>query len=457
MGDSAIVAVDLVSGDRTILSGPSVGSGPTFSSGGGASGIVVDGMRALVLDRRALLAVDLATGDRTISLDLDTGTGPVFSIYRLETALDGDRLLVSDSGLGAVLALDLVSGDRTILSDPSTGGGPRFSPFAPNAIVLDETDPSRALVVDSRFGAVVAVDLASGERSLVSASSVGMGPALESSLTSYGIWLEEERALVGGGREASLVAVDLATGDRTILSGPSNGSGPAFIDVRAIVVDGGRALALARHDVHPFPEGIFAVDLASGDRSILSDSSTGAGPELCDANDIALAGREVLVAGDGLMAVDLASGDRRLIPRGQGPRFEGTPVALVVDGNRAIVVDGYDERDTILSVDLTSGDRAILSAIDTRGEGPNFKNLTDVVLDGERVLVGRSTGGGIYAVDLATGDRTLLSDSWTVGAGPGFTPGQIARNGDRVWVRDSYLQAILAFDPRSGQRTIVAR
>jgi hypothetical protein len=448
MGDRAIVAVDLVSGDRTILSGPSVGSGPGFRT---PTGIVLDGSRALVLDRRALLAVDLATGDRTILWDAEAGagTGPIFSQYRLEIALNGNRVLVSDSGLGAVFAVDLVSGDRTILSDPSTGGGPRFSPFAPTSIVLDETDPSRALVVDPGLGAVLAVDLSSGERSFVSASSVGTGPPVAGPVTSRAIALEGNRALVVGRDRASLVAVDLASGERTIVSDSSTGNGPGFQGPSAVAVDGDRALVLTEM-------ALFAIDLASGDRSILSDESTGEGPEFGDPDDMALAGGQAFVTDGSLLAVDLASGDRRVVSSrsiGRGPHFAEFLRGIVVDGNRAFVITSTDSEALVLEVDLASGDRRIVTAEFT-GEGPFSKDCHDLVLDGDRLLV--ANGGTLFAVDLATGDRTILSDG-TTGAGPHMGFEGIARSGDGILVTAPNFRAVLAVDPRFGQRVIVAR
>ena len=444
---SAVLAVDLASGDRTILSGPSAGSGPGFRN---PVGIVVDGERALVLDSHlhALLAVDLATGDRTVLSDASTGSGPAFTSPQLGLTLDEGRALVADSGLGAVLAVDLVIGDRTILSDP------KGSPIVSFGIAVDGSDGTRALLTEANLGAVLAMDLSSGELTALSPrTSVGSGPAFSAG----GIALDEGRALLGG-REAFLVAVDFATGERTVVSDGFTGGGRPFAGVEALVVDGGRALVVAHHAFAPGESGIFAVDLASGDRSLVSSFERGLGPAFEDLEDIALDGSRVIVTDSesgGVFGVDLASGDRTILPGFRWSGGTGFPTGIVVDGDRAIVIENDDSDSILWGVDLASGAQTIL-AFSEVGEGPGWKDLIDLVLDGDRILVGRSIG--IYAADLATGNRSIFSDVATpVGSGPVISPEQFARSGDRLWVTNPYLEAVMAVDLRFGQRVIVAR
>jgi DNA-binding beta-propeller fold protein YncE len=78
-------------------------------------------------------------------------------------ALDSanNRALVVDSSLAAVVAVDLSTGDRTILSDSVTGMGPNF--LFPEGITLDSAN-NRILVLDSSLAAVIAVEPISGDR-----------------------------------------------------------------------------------------------------------------------------------------------------------------------------------------------------------------------------------------------------------------------------------------------------
>jgi hypothetical protein len=269
------------------------------------------------------------------------------------------------------------------------------------------------------------------------------------------IALEDDLALVKGEGEFSLVAVDLASGVRRIVSDPSTGNGPRFLGPRAVALDGGRALVLATNadgvsdDEDEEHLTLFAVDLASGDRSILSDSFTGEGRPFDEPRDIALAGDLALVTdGWSVIAVDLATGNRSVVSngsRGQGPAFLDYVRGIVVDGNRAFVATESDTNFNLLAVDLASGDRSFVST-EFMGAGPMFRDLGDLLLDGDRVLV--VARPGIFAVDPATGDRTILTS---------YSPEGIAGSGDRVFVTDHDLGAIVALDPRTGQRVIVAR
>jgi hypothetical protein len=212
--------------------------------------------RALVADSvlDAVFAVDLNNGDRSVLSNAATGSGTVFdfpSDITLDTSSNPARALVVSFSLKAVFAVDLVTGDRTVLSDQSTGSGPLFS--SPLDITLDtSTSPARALVTDSNFvvSRVLAVDLATGDRSVLSDASTGSGTAF---VTPRGIELDTStnpaRALVTDLDLGAVFAVDLATGDRSVLSGPGNGTGPTLgrpfditVDVtnkRAVFIDNG--------------------------------------------------------------------------------------------------------------------------------------------------------------------------------------------------------------------------
>jgi len=255
----------------------------------------------------------------------------------------------------------------------------------------------------------------------------------------------------------SLVAVDLASGVRRIVSDPSTGNGPRF-GPRAVALDGERALVLATNVDVPDEDdhlALFAVDLASGDRSIVSDEFTGEGRPFFEPRDIALAGNlAFLTDWVELIAVDLETGDRTIVSgpsRGQGGLPYEYVRGLVLDGNRAIVAANSDTNFGLMAVDLASGDRSIVSNEFT-GQGPMFRETQDLVLDGDRVLA--LSRGVLFAVDLATGDRTILPDSST---GLAIYLDRLATSGDRLYATNYLLGAIVALDPRTGQRVIVAR
>jgi DNA-binding beta-propeller fold protein YncE len=114
---SRLLEVDLVTGDRTLLSGDGTGAGPELNSGEVAFDL--PNARAIVTSRFAVQAVDLATGDRTTLASNTVGSGPDFtSSFAQDAALDpgGKHVWIVDFTRSAVLLLDLASGDRVIVA-----------------------------------------------------------------------------------------------------------------------------------------------------------------------------------------------------------------------------------------------------------------------------------------------------------------------------------------------------
>jgi Bacterial Ig domain/Cadherin domain/PQQ-like domain len=457
----ALIAIDLASGNRTTLSDASTGSGSNLSI---PNGIALDSAnnRALVVDRvlDALIAIDLASGNRTILSDVSTGSGSNLSSPRA-VALDSanNRALVVDSGLNALIAIDLASGNRTILSDVSTGSGSNLS--IPRDIALDSAK-NRALVVDSSLDALIAIDLASGNRTILSNASIGGGINV---INPRALALDSanNRALVIDFNLDTLIATDLASGDRTLLSDASSGSGDNLNIIKAITLDSANSRALVVDDNL---NALIAIDLANGDRSILSDASIGSGSNLSLPLSIALdsANNRALVVDavlDALFAIDLASGDRTILSddsTGSGNNLI-SPRAVALDSanNRALVVDSG--LDALIAIDLASGNRTILSGVST-GSGSNVISPQDIALDSanNRALVVDSFQGALFAIDLASGDRTILSNAST-GSGSNLgSPRAVAldRANNRALVVDSFQGALFAIDLASGNRVILS-
>ncbi len=163
-GLEALVRVDPVSGDRTILSGAGTGSGPRF---GIPEGIAVEADGSLAVADfipDALVRVDPVSGDRTILSGAGIGSGPGFVAVRGIAVEADSSLVVTDLALDAVVRVDPVSGDRTVISDVSIGSGPGFD--SPVGIAV-EADGS-LVVTDVGLKAVVRVDPVSGDRTTLS-------------------------------------------------------------------------------------------------------------------------------------------------------------------------------------------------------------------------------------------------------------------------------------------------
>src|SRR5690606_41141930 len=132
---------------------------------------------------------------------------------------DRNRELIVDAG-DMIIAMDLTDGSRQVLSDYATPTSDQPELDTPTNIALDPDNPDIAYIVDEGVSNVQILNLITGARTILSDNdNVGTGPAFRYPAS---ILLDSanKRALVGDGAAttAALFSVDLATGDRTIIS-----------------------------------------------------------------------------------------------------------------------------------------------------------------------------------------------------------------------------------------------
>jgi hypothetical protein len=498
----ALFAVDLASGDRTVLSNGSTGTGTALD---GANAVALDSAnnRALVIAtiNNELIAVDLATGNRTVLSGVGIGAGPNFGTPRdVVVDIANNRALVSDGGLDAILAVDLDSGDRTVTSDAGTGTGPNFS--NPESIVLD-TANDRLLVAET--GSLISVDLATGDRTELAETATDFG-ANGTSLRGIALDSANNRALLSDSTVDAIFAIDLTNGNRTVVSSSGTGVGADFATLSF-----GRGLALdSNRNRLVFSSAsrlsMVVVDLSSGDRSILVDIGNTPGRVAIDADT----NRAALIMGPTLSELNLDTGALTLLSANAGPGT-GTdfafPADIVVDfaNNRAAVLDGgagllsvatdtgdrsvisdsgtgsgpmwafadaldvdisadlgyvVDDADTaVYGVNLSTGDRVIVSDNAGIGVGPNISSPQDLQLDTAANRALMSTRGGVMAVDLTTGDRAVISGA-AVGSGPSFQfPSFIALDlaNNRAFIYDLGVAGVVVVELSTGERAIFSK
>lgn len=261
-----------------------------------------------------------------------------------------------------------------------------------------------------------------------------------------GGFVESQRivlAVVGADDDGALMGVDLASGDRSVLSGRildaasvlhERGVGPSL----AHVADVGRAedgawLALT----FTLPQQIIRVDPTSGDRSLWHSWSS----MTCARPDAGGAPIEVIP------------------PNGTEAKFETAPDGTVYLPIENTAEQGYGiarwREGTCTMVSFHSNVSPELSV----GSGPSMLwMISDLRVSGDSLYV---VGGGTPAlvrVDLATGDRFIVSrsDSPQVGAGSGRVGrDSIAPATDRVWTLgplDGVLFVLSEVDPATGER-----
>jgi DNA-binding beta-propeller fold protein YncE len=172
----------------------------------------------------AIVAVDRETAEWEVLSDNMTpnANDPFYQPLRMLIDEADNRVIVADGGLQAILEVDLATGTRRVLT---TADEPREAPqnlYNPRNMVLD-ADNNRVLVVDLDFyfdrqAALLAVDLATGERTIV--SSIAMPNAHNPFDTPSGMVFDKSRnrVLVSDVETNAVYAVDLETGARVIVS-----------------------------------------------------------------------------------------------------------------------------------------------------------------------------------------------------------------------------------------------
>jgi streptogramin lyase len=354
------------------------GDGPNFLFLTGIA-IEADGsLMALDSNLEALVRVDPSNGDRTIiSQAPRIGSGPIFALpidIAVEEA-DGP-LVVADAELKAVVRVDPITGVRIIVSgclnrtcSSVVGSGPVFK--RPRGLAVEAND--RLVVVDSALDAVVRVELATGDRTTISGctndapctGTIGSGPLFR---TPENIAVEADGQLVVVDADVEAVLrVNPATGDRTIISGNVTGSGPLLSLPLHIAVEANGQLIVTDARLNA----VIRVDPVTGARTIVSDADTDSGPLLQNPGGLAIEANGQLVVTDinlrAVLRIDPDTGARALVSHtpstgitiGSGPPF-GFPRGLAVTADGQIVLADA-ALGAVLHVNSLSGDRTIIS------------------------------------------------------------------------------------------------
>jgi DNA-binding beta-propeller fold protein YncE len=457
-----LLAVDPKTGDRSVVSDATHGSGPGL---GAPNGLAVDdaGGRVFFTENGALLSIDLANGNRTVLSDATHGNGDALAHpSAAEFDVDLGGVLVCDDD--RVVAVDATSGDRSTLSGDGAGKGPEI--VRPAAIAL-ERDPGVAFVLDRAGPAITKIVVKNGTRAAsVPRLAVGGGPSLDHAQrvafdpeSRRAFTATDDPPAVGAG------AVDLATGDRSTFSDATHGSGPALVLPRAVALDAAHGRLLVNDDDD---DSLWSVSLRDTKRTLVSrEPPPGAGGHLHATREIVLdaaRGRALLLQSDDLiLAVDLATGGRTTLSQTLGGPLE----AQDADG---AVLDAAHDRLLVhaqllglLAVALDDGARTLVSS-QVGGIFEGFGSGLGVAPGADRILLTLQSpfAGGVGAVDPADGKPTVLSttDIANLGRGPTLdVPSTFAFDepGRSALVLDHLLNALFEVDLASGDRVIVSR
>lgn len=180
----------------------------------------------------AVLVVDSTTGNRdTLSNYPSVGSGPrisfTTSIARLPS---GEFLVAEDIIVQGISSIDPLTGNRTFMSGtgPNSNGYPASRGSGPidhaNSVLV--TSDGQVILVNQGgttfpTGFVTRIDLATGNRTLI--SGMGAGSGFSFGTLGAGDLSSSDHLIVAS--SDSIVDVDLMNGLRTLVSGPGRGAG----------------------------------------------------------------------------------------------------------------------------------------------------------------------------------------------------------------------------------------
>jgi sugar lactone lactonase YvrE len=284
----SIFQIDGTTGDRTVISGcldatctTSVGGGAPMSAPSGlarASNSSVDTPFYVSNPLEvSILQVDPQTGIRTDIFDqfVNGGSGVALASPAGMVLQSNGNLLVVDEGLQALVEVNLITGERTIVSGGAGGSefglGDAFS--TPHDLVIDSSGD--VLIVDTMLHAIFRVDLASGDRNIISSLALGGGDAL---VDPRNITRDSAGNILVSDSNSNpdapgmVYRVDPDTGVRTFVSaqniGP--GTGPNIRVASGLTVDDDDNIVLLDFG----PGIVLSITALTGDRSVLSSSQT---------------------------------------------------------------------------------------------------------------------------------------------------------------------------------------
>lgn len=364
-----------------------------------------------------IIAVDPVTGERTVVSSNPVngaggvGTGPNFgSMSDIAISDDGNSLFVMDLGNDALVSVNLANGNRSVVSTSAgtiVGGGDDFR--SPHGI---EVVAGGFIVTDFGLPGLIKV-AANGDRSLFSVTPVeGFTGIRDFNIAANGQLLASD---FGGNR---IFQVDPVSGVRTLISGVGAsgtlGTGVDFNGPVAVLELSPSTLAVAQFQN---PPGIFAIDRATGNRSKLAGlepDGQGVGPEVASRGftlDPGDASRILAtsVNEDAVIAVDIATGNRSFVSkdgvRGSGPALN-SPSGIVVDpADGTIYVSDFAAR-AIFKIDV-DGNRTVIAANGVAGE-PDFGQPFGIDLIDGVLWIADNTG--LFSVDPVTGAKALVSN-----------------------------------------------
>ena len=267
---NAVLKANVATGERSVISQFGVrGSGVDFGSLIGGMSLDYQGNILLTgFSVGGVFQIDPVTGDRAVLSGVGVGTGPGLDGANDLIIGSSGEIFVSAGTAGAIVRVDPLTGNRSLISGAGRGSGPLLEhPFG-----LTQTATGNFYAFDANLECVFFINGFTGDRTIISGNGIGAGEEF----SGFGLDLVQlpDGDLVVSDLH-SLIRVDPFTGNRSLLtgSGVGNGPDPGFLNFLNITFDG-RLLSSSATD------GVLFVDPASGNRTMITGGDYGFGPEV---------------------------------------------------------------------------------------------------------------------------------------------------------------------------------
>jgi hypothetical protein len=286
--NGAVIEVDPATGAQTVISDNAISSTALFDT---PRGIVVDDAgNILVADAEtgagntgAVISVDPTTGEQTLLSDNTINTGADLFEEPEDVALEADgSILVADNATGTadrVIRVNPATGQQTLVSDNTVNTGTDlFTNLA--GITVEPSGQILVTVLDADAphgsgGAVIRVNPATGQQSVVSSNSVNTGtdrfaePWGVTTNTSGGILVTDAGVFADGG---VVLGIDGA-GQQTALSDNTINTGTDLFEepVRSEVDADGNIIVADRTCCTGVAGGVIRVNPMTGQQTLVSD------------------------------------------------------------------------------------------------------------------------------------------------------------------------------------------
>ena len=216
-----------------------------------------------------IIAVDIATGLRTVIASPEVGSGencvnPIGLVWG-----EDQQLLVADNGNNTIFSVDVITGNRTIIADENTAG------LGVDAPLFISRDQSRNRLLVTPYVSVghyfLGVDdwLTDPFGFVFSSNDDHTGPDVRAVVQGVSEDADNDRLLVLSGDD-TLIALDLATGNRTLLAEEVTGNSLSVASLRKNMDYDSELKLLYVVDTYVISGGLFVVDPQSGSSVLLS-------------------------------------------------------------------------------------------------------------------------------------------------------------------------------------------